>query len=121
LFFALLANCGCSALGSRYQSITVASVPPGASVILSDREVGRAPITLEVHRNRNPIIEVRKSGYDTALLVLSSYKPSTLALLDMTGASLVLIPFVGLLSDAAWSYDPASFAVHLSRKEPNRE
>lgn len=118
---AALVLSSCSTFGSPYQDIRVASDPPGAGVYIDDVRVGVAPGSFPVRRNQSLAVEVRKPGYRSEILILDGRKPSTLGLLDMIGGSVILVPFLGLLSDAAWDYNPSAFAVRMSKSESESE
>ena len=111
----LLSAVGCSTFGSRYQTIRVSSEPTSAEVYIDNEPQGTTPAKFKVRRNQDLVVEVRKPGYRTGFRTLSSGKPSTLGMLDMIGGVLLLIPFFGLISDAAWDYDRGSYAIRLER------
>ena len=103
----------CSTFGSRYQAVRVSSDPSGAEVFVDGGLLGVTPLKARMRRNQDLILEVRKPGYDTGFRELDAGKPSTLGMLDMIGGCIILIPFFGMLSDAAWDYEPSTFIVHL--------
>lgn len=109
--------CSCSLFGSPYQEIRIASDPAGATVLVDDEPKGTTPVKFSVRRNQDLAVEIRKFGYRSEIVVTEGRKPSTLGLLDMIGGSVILVPFLGLLSDAAWDYSPSAFAVRMTELE----
>lgn len=111
--------CGCSLFGPRMQTITISSDPSDADVIVNGSRVGQTPLKHEVNRKENLLIEVRKTGYHTEYR--SSHRTvSTLGTLDIIGGYIILVPFVGLFSPAAWEQEPATYGVILSPEESNQ-
>lgn len=111
-----LCVCACSFFGPRMQTITISSEPEDADVIINGRPVGRTPLRQEVPRNEDLLIEIKKSGYQTEYR--SSHRTvSTLGTLDIIGGWVILIPFVGLISPAAWEHDPGVFGFILSPED----
>lgn len=100
----------CSLFGPRLQTITVSSEPPGADVILNGSRVGNTPLRTQVPRREELLVELRKSGYQTEYRS-SQRTLSTLGILDILGGALILVPFLGLLSSAAWEHDPETFGI----------
>src|SRR5690606_5793714 len=95
---------GCSLFGPRTQVITIRSEPSGAEAFVGGEAVGRTPVQHEVERREDLLIEVRQQGYETAFR-RTNRTLSTLGLADLIGGSLILLPFLGLLSPAAWEQD----------------
>lgn len=113
---ALVAACsmvGCSLFGPRMQTIAVSSDPMGASVIMNGERVGNAPVRHQVRRGEDLLIEVRKRGYETQFRN-PSRSLSGLGILDVVGGAIILVPFFGLLSSAAWEHEPSTFGVILT-------
>lgn len=107
------AVCACSLFGPRTQTITVSSDPSGATVIVNGNAVGSTPLQTRVSRREDLLVEVREKGYETAYR--SGYRTlSTLGILDIIGGFLILVPFFGLLSPAAWENEPSTFGVVLT-------
>ena len=65
---AVLASAGCATMANgTTQRIRVTSDPPGASVFLDGRPVGTTPTQITAsRRNREPIIEIEKEGFQPA-------------------------------------------------------
>jgi hypothetical protein len=97
----LVMHTACSAFGPRKQTLHIDSSPHGASVSINAAEMGRTPVSIEVRRNQDLLIEVSKLGYESEFLKPRPRMPSTLGILDMIGGVAFLFPFLGLLSDAA--------------------
>lgn len=113
-----LAFSGCSLFGPWKQTLTISSDPPDASVVMNGDFVGTTPLKHRVHRWDKLLIEIRKEGYKTHFIWSPSHpSPSTLGILDMVGGCIILLPFVGLLSPAAWEHNPAVFGVTLDPVE----
>jgi hypothetical protein len=104
--------CACSLFGPHTQTITVSSEPAGAAVLLNGTRVGETPLRTQVPRREELLVEVRKSGYETAYRS-ASRTLSTLGILDVIGGAVILIPFLGLLSPAAWEQSPETFGINL--------
>lgn len=114
-----LCVCACSLFGPRMQTITISSDPEDADVIINGTHVGRTPLRYQVRRNDDLLVEIKKSGYETEYRT-SHRTVSTLGTLDIIGGWLVLIPWVGLFSPAAWEHEPAAFGVILSPEDPEQ-
>lgn len=104
--------CACSLFGPHMQTITVSSDPPGAEVRLNGDAVGTTPLRTQVARRDDLLVELRKPGYQTAYRH-AERTLSTLGILDIVGGALILLPFLGLLSPAAWEQDPSTFGITL--------
>jgi hypothetical protein len=105
----------CSFFGPHMQTITVSSDPAGAEVLLNGTRVGETPLRTQVPRRDELLVEVRKPGYETAYRS-ASRTLSTFGILDVIGGAVILIPFIGLLSPAAWEQDPETFGITLDRE-----
>ena len=103
---------GCSLFGPRYETIGVSSDPSDATVTVGGRPVGTTPVHFEAHRGENLLITVQKPGYQTQYRT-ASRKLSTLGIVDVIGGAIFLLPFIGLLSSAAWEHDPSEFGFVL--------
>jgi hypothetical protein len=110
--------CACSFFGPSMQTITVSSEPPGAEVLLNGTRVGETPLRTQVPRRDELLVEVRKTGYETAYRS-ASRTLSTYGILDVIGGATILIPFLGLLSPAAWQQDPETFGITLDPAAQN--
>lgn len=102
------------------QTLTISSDPPGARVLVNGESVGTAPLRVQVRRSEDVLIEVRKAGYQTGCRT-SHRSLSTLGIIDVVGGSIILFPFFGLLSSAAWEHEPATHAFSLEAEEAARE
>ena len=109
---AFLAMSGCSFAGPWNQTVVVLSEPDKARVEINGTFVGVTPLNHSVRRNQNLIIKLSKEGYQSVFLDASTV-PSILGLFDMLGGITFLCPFFGLLSPAAWKYDPSTFSAVL--------
>ncbi len=104
---------GCSLFGPRLETITVSSEPPGASVVINGMSVGHTPLRHQVRRAEDLLIEVRKAGFHTEYR--SAHRTlSTIGIIDVIGGAIILVPFFGLLSSAAWKHEPSTFGVVLA-------
>ena len=113
---AIISLSGCSAFGPRMQTVTVSSEPMGANIIINGARAGQSPLRYQVQRSEDLLIEVRKPGYQT------EYRHphrtlSTLGILDVIGGSILLFPFFGLFSSAAWEHEPSTFGIILTPDE----
>jgi hypothetical protein len=106
----------CSLFGPRHETILISSEPPGAQIIVSGKPVGKTPVQIEFHRGENLLVEVRKNGYETQYRQ-ASRKLSSLGIVDVIGGAFLLLPFIGLLSSAAWEHDPSHFGITLERSK----
>jgi hypothetical protein len=118
--FTAIALTGCSFFGSRTQTITVSSDPIEADVIVNGEHVGKSPLRHQVGRDEDLLIEVRKPGYQTEYRS-SRRTLSTLGILDVIGGSIILIPFIGLFSSAAWEHDPSGYGVTLTPEDEPKQ
>ena len=60
-----LAAMGCATLTAPPELLTVHAQPEGASVHVNGVDLGRAPVTATVPRNREPTVEVAAPGFET--------------------------------------------------------
>ncbi len=114
-FFAISMT-GCSLFGPRMQTVTVSSDPTGAKVLINGESVGSSPLRHQVHRSDDLLVEVRAPGFQHGYRT-SHRALSTLGLVDLIGGCIILFPFFGLLSSAAWEHEPASFGITLDPLE----
>ena len=64
---------GCaSIISGRTQEVTFKSDPPGATVIVGGRELGRTPVTFQLDRKRGQTLMIQKDGYKTETLPLET-------------------------------------------------
>lgn len=103
----------CSLFGPRMQTITVSSDPLGANVIVNGERVGHTPLRSQVRRGEDLLIEVREPGYSTEYRT-THRTLSTLGIMDVIGGWIFLVPFIGLVSPAAWKHEPATFGFILA-------
>lgn len=111
---------GCSLFGPRMQTVTISSDPPHAIVRVNGSQVGRTPLRTQVRRGEDLLVEVHKDGYETEFRG-TSRTLSGLGILDVVGGSVLLIPFLGLISSAAWKHQPSTFGVSLVLREEAEE
>ena len=107
---------GCSLLGSRTQDLKVWSNPNGAEVWVNGNLVGTTPLTCRIRRWDSAEIEIRKDGYEPVSRGTTK-SLSGLGITDVVFGSLVVLPYLGLLSGAAWEQTPSEVSVNLT-KEP---
>jgi len=107
---------GCSLFGSWKQTVTVSSDPPEARVILNGASIGTTPLQHEVKRRGDLFLEIQKPGYKSQYRT-TSRRLSTLGILDVIGGAIFLLPFLGLISPAAWEQDPSAFGITLDPAE----
>jgi hypothetical protein len=98
------------------QTITVSSEPMGANVIVNGEHAGHTPLRYQVRRSEDLLIEIRRAGYQAEYR--NGHRTlSTLGILDVIGGAIILVPFFGLLSAAAWEQEPSTFGVILTPEE----
>lgn len=107
---------GCSLFGPRMQTVTVSSDPTGAKVLINGESIGNSPLRHQVHRSDDLLVEVRAPGFQHGYRT-SHRGLSTLGLVDLVGGCIILFPFFGLLSPAAWEHEPSSFGITLDPVE----
>jgi hypothetical protein len=94
------------------QTMTVSSDPTGARVFINGTNVGTTPLRHQVHRSEDVLVEVQAPGYQRAYR--SSHRTlSAIGIVDLIGGCIILVPFLGLLSPAAWRHEPATFGIVL--------
>jgi hypothetical protein len=108
---------GCSFLGSRTQTIGIASDPDGAEVTINGKHVGETPLEHQIRRSEVATILVKKAGYHSVTKSTNKI-PSTLGAVDMVGGYFCLFPFLGLISGAAWEQSPSTFVIALKKEAP---
>jgi len=113
---AFLAMSACSFVGPWNQSVTVLSEPDKARVEINGIFVGVTPLDYSLRRNQDLIITLSKEGYHPVFLEAYT-RPSAFGMADIAGGFLIGFPFLGLLSPAAWMYDPSTFSAYLSKTD----
>jgi len=63
---------------------------------------GVTPVSARVRRNDDHLVTVELAGYYPENRHINCNRLSTLGILDIVGGALILIPVLGLISDAAW-------------------
>lgn len=63
LFLISAACCGCLSCGSAPKSLTIRSIPPGASLRVNGDYAGQAPVTLSLNRHKPVHVAADKPGY----------------------------------------------------------
>ena len=114
LFMALLT--GCSLFGSRTQQLSVRSSPPGAEVWLNGELAGITPFTGRIRRWGSATIVIKKDGYRTVERATTK-SLSGLGITDVVFGSFVILPYLGLLSGAAWEQTPSDLNLNLAKYE----
>ena len=109
---AMVSFLACSLVGPRTQSLLISSEPLGANVTVNGEVVGQTPTRVEVSRGEDALIEVRHEGYETGIRT-TSRTLSAFGIVDTVGGYLVLVPFVGLFSPAAWEHKSTSYGFIL--------
>lgn len=116
LFVMLIQLSGCSLFVSSRQSITVASDPSGAEILINGENFGASPATGTIRRDEPASIMVRKKGYETVTRSTST-RLSGWGIVDIIGGVIWLVPFFGLLGAGAWKQEPTNISVALPEKE----
>jgi hypothetical protein len=106
---------GCSLLASRSQTLMVSSSPSDAEVWVDEALVGRTPVEVRVERWRPVTVTLRKEGYRTVSRT-TTRSLSGVGIFDVVGGSLVLLPYLGLLSGGAWEHSPSQIHANLMKK-----
>ena len=112
MIFSIILLPSCSLFGPRMQTIRIDSIPEGSDVYVNDDYAGQTPLAYQVHRGEDVLIKVQRDGYRTHYRT-TSRSLSTLGILDIIGGSLILVPFFGLFSSAAWKHEPAIYMFSL--------
>jgi hypothetical protein len=69
----LALSTGCATiLKGKYESITVASEPPGAMVTVNGVTLGRTPTAARVDGTRDQIVMIAKEGHEPINIILTS-------------------------------------------------
>lgn len=64
---------GCASIvSSGSQEVTFKSVPDGATIIISGREMGKTPYTSKIDRKADQSVELKKDGYKTETFPLAT-------------------------------------------------
>lgn len=116
LFVMLIQLSGCSLFVGSRQSITVASDPAGAEILINGENFGASPATGTIRRDEPASIMVRKKGYETVTRSTST-RLSGWGIVDIIGGVIWLVPFFGLLGAGAWKQEPTNISVALPEKE----
>jgi len=109
----LLGPVGCSAFQPKMQNVTINSVPSGADIKVNGQNLGPAPVSLELERNKEHAI-VATLGSRSSVRQLNS-KFSKTGILDVIGTIFFLIPGIGLLTPGAWELDSTNVTMQLGQ------
>jgi hypothetical protein len=61
---------------AAYQNVGVESDPPGAQIYLDGQPAGQTPTTLEVGRDKDHTVFLKRQGYKPELVVLEKHEAS---------------------------------------------
>ncbi|MFT3785131.1 MAG: PEGA domain-containing protein [Tepidisphaeraceae bacterium] len=105
---------GCSLFQPKMQTVTITSVPPGADITVNGQDMGKAPVSIQLERNKNHSI-IAALGSRTTVRELNS-KFSQTGVLDVIGTIFFLVPGLGLLSPGAWELDSTNVVMQLPQR-----
>ncbi len=104
---------GCSAFKPSHQTLTVeVTDPPHAGVWMNTKYVGEAPVHVSVIRDHNVDVVVKKDGFQPATRTVK-YHVNATGVLDIMGAWLFLVPFIGVIAPGHDSLDDTLVVVQL--------
>lgn len=112
---------GCASMSGQgsFQTVLVQSDPPGASVFVDGKKVGRTPEFIEVRRSRRPMIEIESATLRQTVPLDSNYRWS-----KSFGRNLVFLTYapvgwvIDLFTGAAWEVEStAPIPVILSKAD----
>lgn len=106
-----LGSAGCSAFQPKFQTVNISSIPEGADVKVDGQSFGKAPISVQLERNKEHSI-VGMYGTRSTVRQLSP-KFSSTGILDVIGTVFFLFPGLGLLTPGAWELDSTQVVLQL--------
>jgi len=111
LNFAMLASGCATIIHGTTQQVSIRTVPQGADAIIDGEQRGRTPLQVELKRNRNHMVILRKEGYK------DESRPITKVLSGAVAGNLVLGGLIGggidLMTGAANRLVPENLVVEL--------
>lgn len=112
----LVYTSACSLFVNHYQTIGIATDPPGAQIVVNGSAVGAAPVQAQVVRDQNAQILATKPGYQLVTRQ-TTMRISPWGVLDIVGGCFWLVPFFGLLGPGAWKQTPENITITLPPAE----
>lgn len=103
---------GCSFFAPTTQTIHINGTPADATVTVNGQKV-KIPATMEMQRNKNITIVVRKDGYEP-FEKTTGYSLSPVGTLDVIGCWFFLLPGAGLFTPGAWELMESNFQYTLT-------
>lgn len=111
-FTIFLTSCATLFTGTK-QHISIHSNVNGADVFLNDRLIGRTPLQVEIKKQKNAVIKIKKDGYETRELKLITNYPTEFWL---NVCAIYFFPFSSSTdssSGAIYEYVPNSYYINL--------
>jgi hypothetical protein len=105
---------GCSTFRSSHQTLTVqVTDPPQSKVWVNRVYEGEAPVQVSVLRNKSVDVMVKKEGFQTVNRTVN-YHLNTTGVLDIIGAWVLIVPFIGIMAPGHDSLDETSITLQLT-------
>ena len=104
---------GCSAFQPHTQPVSFKCQPPGVTLVVNGQKHD-CPITLDMQRNREMVIEGYKDGHLPYRRTVS-YHNSLTFYLDLIGTCIFLVPVIGHMTPGARDLDETDITVILTK------
>jgi hypothetical protein len=102
---------GCSLANSGQTNVTLMASHPGADIYVDGNLVGKSPQQISLNSGNEHSV-MAKCG-DSAGTGRLDRKLSGTGIADIIGGLLILVPFVGLASDGAYTLEPKTLTVAI--------
>lgn len=106
-----LATTSCSLFSSSTQTVTIESSNPEATIRVNGRAIGTGTATTALKKSKTQVVTADYGNQHRTAIIDSSL--STTGALDIVGGILFLFPFLGFLSDGAWTLDQDYIRIDL--------
>ena len=112
--FIVASSIGCATIatgGGGRQSVSIATEPPGAEVIVDGQAVGPSPVNVMLTRKTEHVVEVQSPGYESAhVLIRSKFNPWVVGNIVVGGLIGVVVDVV---TDATWKLSDNALQIQL--------
>ena len=101
----LLGPAGCGLFVPSQQSVTITSNDPNARIVVNGEPVGTGDVVVKLNRRDRHVVQAYASdGSQDRRRIDKELSP--VAILDIIGGVVFLVPFLGLLGPGTYNLDP---------------
>lgn len=112
--FVATTSVGCATIatgGGGRQSVSIATEPPGADIIVDGQLIGPSPVNALLSRKTEHIVEVQMPGYESAQVLIRSKFNSWVVGNIVVGGLIGVV--VDVVTDATWTLSDNALKIQL--------